>query len=503
MWEEHLGPIRCVVEHRNVGGDRGPTLRVYDQPAERELLRFDCFERTPHFHIDPGGKNRVTPLSPQEDTIEVVLEELGRDLEGYLKRAGLELPRPLDRAAVTALLERAQAEMRNPPVDLDAIELSELRRREGEKWSHYPPDVLPAWVADMDFPVPDPVRRALLAAVERSDVGYALEPWKTGLCEAFVERMQERFDWTVDPGRIEILTDVVQGIYVGLEAFTQPEEGVVIQTPVYPPFLQAIHETGRRMITNPLVQGSERYEIDLDGLRNAVDASTRVLLLCNPHNPSGRVFSRGELESIAEVVVENDLVVISDEIHQDLLFEGARHVPFAVLGPEVEARTITLTSASKTFSIAGLRCAIAAFGSEGLKERFLGIPRHLRGGIGSMGMQATLAAWQHGQPWLERVLVHLRANRDHVAQFVGRRWPRVVHFPPEATYLSWLDFRALELPGGPARFFFERARVALSNGKFFGPEGVGFARLNFATSRPILDQVLDRMDEALSGDRPG
>jgi cystathionine beta-lyase len=496
MWEATFGPVRLEIEHREQGADRGPTLRVRAADgAGRELLRFDCFERSPHFHLDPSGRDEVRALDRRDDPISFVFEELSRDLQGYLKRAGFERSGPLER--VEEGLRRAEEEMRTPPVDFGALDLAELQRRRGEKWALYPPDVLPVWVADMDFPTADPVRRALLRALERSDVGYPLDPPRTGLREAFVERMGQRFGWSLDPERVEVLSDVVQGIYAGLEVYSEPGEGVVIQTPIYPPFLAAVSDTGRRLVANPLAEGSSRHELDLDGLRRAIDASTRILLLCNPHNPSGRAFTRRELESIAEIVIANNLVVLSDEIHQDLVFTGHTHIPFATLGPEAAARTVTLTSASKSFSIAGLRCAVAVFGSEELQKRFLSIPRHLRGGIGTLGVQATIAAWRHAQPWLDRALVYMENNRDHLTRFVRERWPSVRYFPPEATYLAWLDFRALDIVGGPSRFFLKQGRVALSNGPWFGPEGEGFVRLNFATSRSILDEVLRRMNDAL------
>jgi cystathionine beta-lyase len=498
MWEAKVGPLRFEIEHRQQAGDRGPTLRIRTGDAQgRELLRFDCFERGPHFHIDPPGRDQVTGLDPLDDTITFVFAELSRDLEGYLKRAGLELAEPLDRAAIAGELRRAEEEMRNPPADLDALELSALRRRCGEKWALYPPDVLPVWVADMDFATAEPIRRTLLRAIGRSDVGYPLDPWRTGLREAFTERMEERFGWSVDPERVEVISDVVQGIYTGLEVFSEPGEGVVLQTPIYPPFLEAVSDTGRRLVANPLVAGRDRFELDVDGLRRAVDGSTRILVLCNPHNPSGRVFTRPELEAVAEIAIANHLVVIADEIHQDLVFPGHDHIPFATLGPEAEARTVTMTSASKSFSIAGLRCAVAAFGSEEIQKQFLTVPRHLRGGIGTLGIQATLSAWRDAQPWLDRVLVKLEQNRDHVARFVCERWPSVGHFPPEATYLAWFDFRALDLEGGPGRFFLKQARVGLSNGKLFGAEGEGFVRFNFATSRTLIDEALGRMAEAI------
>ena len=384
-----------------------------------------------------------------------------------------------------------------PPPELERLDLARLRRRRGEKWGLYPPDVLPAWVAEMDFPLAAPIRRVLEDALEADDLGYPINPRPQDLPTVFAERMAERFGWRIDPHRVEVLTDVVQGIYVVLDRFAAPGEGVVVQTPVYPPFLHAVRDTGRRLVENPLVEGASRWEMDLDGLRAAAGPATRVLLLCHPQNPTGRVFERRELEALAELALRGGWVVVSDEIHADLVHPGARHVPFATLAPEVEARTITLTSATKAFNIPGLRCAVAHFGSAALRERFLSLPRHIRGGIGSLGLHATAAAWRASQPWLDAVRAQLAANRDFVADFVRTALPGVGHRRPEATFLAWLDCRGLDLGPSPQRFFLERARVALSAGEAFGRPGQGFVRLNFGTSRALLGEILERMAKAL------
>jgi cystathionine beta-lyase len=384
-----------------------------------------------------------------------------------------------------------------PLPDLERLDLARLRRRRGEKWQLHPPDVLPAWVAEMDFPLAAPIRRVLEDALEADDLGYPINPRPQDLPTVFAARMAARFGWRIDPHRVEVLTDVVQGIYVALDRFAAPGEGVVVQTPVYPPFLHAVRETGRRLVENPLVEGKDRWELDLDGLRAAADPETRVLLLCNPQNPTGRVFARRELEALAELALRHEWLVVSDEIHADLVYPGAAHIPFATLAPEVEARTITLTSATKAFNIPGLRCALAHFGSAELRRRFLSLPRHVRGGIGSLGLAATTAAWQQSQPWLDAVLRHLEGNRAFVAGFVRDALPGVGHRPPEASYLAWLDCRGLGLGPSPQCFFLERARVALSAGEAFGRPGEGFVRLNFGTSRALLGEILERMAKAL------
>ncbi|RIL06473.1 MAG: aminotransferase [Proteobacteria bacterium] len=380
--------------------------------------------------------------------------------------------------------------------EFERLDLAKLRARRGEKWRQYGPDVLPAWVAEMDFPLAPAVRRSVEEALALDDLGYPLER-PDALREAFAERMQARFGWRVDSARVEVLAEVVQGIYVAIDRFSEPGDGVVVQTPVYPPFLGAVRRLGRRLVENPLVAGDARWEVDLDGLRRAAHEGARVLLLCNPHNPTGRVFERGELEAIAQLAAQHDWVVVADEIHADLVYPGRTHVPFASLAPEAAERTITLTSASKAFNVPGLRCAVAHFGSEALQRRFLSLPHGIRGGVGALGQAATVAAWREGQDWLDAALAHLDGNRRFVARFVAERWPEVRHCAPESTFLAWLDFRALALAPSPYAFFLERARVALSDGARFGTPGQGFARLNFGTSRALLGEMLARLDAAL------
>lgn len=380
---------------------------------------------------------------------------------------------------------------------LDDLDIAALRRRRGEKWATYPDDVLPAWVADMDFPVCPAIGELLARHLELGDLGYPTDAAPQAVREAFATRARDRFDWHVEPHRVEVISDVVQGMYVALATMTEAGDAAIVHPPIYPPFLIAVPELARRLVISPLRDEGGGYCVDFDHLRASTDRQTRMLLFCNPQNPSGRVFARRELEQIAEFVLERDLIVCSDEIHADLVFPGHRHIPFASLAPEIAARTVTLTSASKAFNIAGLRCAVAVFAEDALQRRFNVLPAHLRGGLGALGMAATVRAWLAGQPWLDEILQYLDANRAYVADFVATRLPGVRHSPPEATYLAWLDCRALDLRPDPYRFFLERGRVALSDGAAFGAAGEGFVRLNFATSRPILSAVLERMCDAL------
>ena len=375
--------------------------------------------------------------------------------------------------------------------------LDKLRTRRGAKWAKYPPDVIPAWVADMDFEVAGPIREALARRITNSDLGYPVTAARSGLPELFAERVAQRFGWDIGPAQVELFTDVVQGFYVAVSVLCEPGDGVVIQTPIYPPFLHAAQETGRRAVCCPLVRGPNGFEIDFDTLDARIDPGTRVLLFCHPHNPSGRAFTRQELEGVAECALKHQLYVVSDEIHADLMLDDRPHIVLASIAPEIAARTITLMSASKAFNMAGMRIAFGVFGSDEVKRRFAKLPRHVRGGISTLSMVAVNAAWTEGQTWLDEVLGLLRANRDRLAGHVAENWPRIVHFPPQATYLAWLDCRALALPGGPHEYFLSRAKVALSDGADFGEPGRGFVRLNFATSPAILDEILDRMDRAL------
>ncbi len=380
--------------------------------------------------------------------------------------------------------------------NLDDLDIELLKQRISEKWNTYPADILPAWVAEMDFPLAAPIRRVLENALERDDLGYPINPRETGLCEVFAERMGERFGWSVDPQMADIVTDVVQGLYVSIDRFSEPGDGVIVQTPIYPPFLNAVKETGRRLVEDRLVQGSDGWEIDFDALRSSIDERTKILALCNPHNPTGRVFRRDELEGLAQIAIEHDLVVVADEVHGDLTFDGRPHIPIATLSPEIAERTITLTSATKAFNIPGTRCALAHFGSERLQSGYRSIPRHIRGGIGLLGIYATIAAWRESSDWLDEVRSYLQGNRDVVADFVKQRLPGVEHHACEATYLAWLDCRGTGLEGSPARHILETQRLALNEGRTFGEGFDGFTRVNFATSRSLLGEILERIEKA-------
>jgi len=508
-WTGQWRNLAFRVELRSLGSDGGTTLRVGPidvGPDGLEWLRFDCFDENPHWHLAPSEADEVKSLDATADPVAETFEILDRDLARLLEQAGapaaivasVDSGSDTDDTVKRTFFLEAERAMRHRPAVLDDLDIRLLERRRSAKWHYHPRDVLPAWVAEMDFPLAAPIQAEIQRLVEASDVGYPIEDHDTGLPDAFRERMSERFGWDPDPARVEILSEVVQGMYIAIEAFTEVGDGAIVQTPIYPPFLSCLSDTGRRLIENPLISTGTQLEFDLDGLPELIDATTRIFLLCNPHNPSGRVMLREDLDRIAALALEHDLIVISDEIHADLLYDGRVHIPFASLGPEIAKRTVTLTSASKAFNIPGLRCAVAHFGSSDLHQRFNELhPPHIRGGIGLLGIYASIAAWRWGQPWLDEVVPYLQANRDYALQAFKERIPEIQFYSPEATYLAWLDCNALDLEGSPASHFMKHGRVALSGGRRFGAAWDQHVRVNFATSRPILTDIVDRMAKAL------
>jgi len=378
-------------------------------------------------------------------------------------------------------------------MDFDTLDMARLRGLAGNKWRRYGDDVLPAWVADMDFLQAAPIRDYVSHAASSGDLGYPSAEGAQPLKELFAERAMKRYGWRVDTARTELLIDVVQGLYLGLDIYCEPGEAAIVPTPIYPYFLTAAAENRRRAIASPLVLDGSRFVYDMDVLEASIDDATRVLMVCNPHNPTGRVFRREELEALAEVALRHDLVVIADEIFADVVFDGPRYIPFATLSPEIAARTVTFHSATKAFNLGGIRIAVAVFGSEGLHKRFDTVPRRILGGHNCLGIPLTRIAWQHCDDWLAGVVAYLQSNRDFVTEFLARRMPAVGYVPPEATFFAWMNCTKLELPGGPYEYFLNHAKVGLSDGVPFGEGGEGCVRLNFATPRKLLEQILERL----------
>jgi cysteine-S-conjugate beta-lyase len=372
-----------------------------------------------------------------------------------------------------------------------------LHSRQGAKWNRHGKDVIPAWVADMDFLPAPAIQQAIEHLTKVQDYGY---PQRAGdraefaVSRAFAARMKNRFGWSPDPALIQPVADLVQGTYSSILAFSDPGDGVILQIPSYPPFRESILDTGRRLISHQVRYDGERIDMNIDALEKLVDDRTKIILLCSPHNPTGHVYRRAELEAIADIAIRHDLIVLSDEIHCDLVYPGNTHIPFASLGPEIAARTVTLNSATKSFNIPGLRCALLHFGSAALRDRFhTRVPKRVLGSPGIFGIDATVAAWEGGQPWLDAVVAHLLTARDHIADVIAKELPMLRFYKPEATYLSWIDCSGLQLPTTAFKFFHEKAKIGFSAGETFDPLCPNFVRFNFGTSIEIIDEILGRM----------
>jgi cystathionine beta-lyase len=330
------------------------------------------------------------------------------------------------------------------------------------------------------------------------DYGYARREGDNTIQAAYSRFMRRRFGVTVAPELVQPVGDLVQATFASILAFSEPGDGVILHVPNYPPFREAITATSRALKPVPMRDTGQRYEFDIDDMRALVDARTRIILLCNPQNPTGRVFGRDELLAIGRLAVERDLIVVADEIHCDLVYPGHTHIPFFSLTPEIAARTITLNSATKSYNIAGHRCALMHFGTADLLARFHArIPARVTGQPGVVGVDATITAWDEGQPWLDAAMAHLLNVRNHVIAVLAREIPEIKVHAPEATYLAWLDCTALGLPTSAYEFFLQKAKVGFSAGETFEPSATQFVRLNFATSMTIVDEIIGRMTRAV------
>jgi cysteine-S-conjugate beta-lyase len=372
------------------------------------------------------------------------------------------------------------------------------RASDSNKWHKFPADVLPLWVADMDFPSPPAVVDALRARVEHGFFGYLRE--HNELPAVVAERLAKRYGWRVSPEAVVALPGVIAGFNQALRALTSPGDGLLVQTPVYPPILRAAGNHGLRRDEHALTRGADgRYAVDLETFGASFRDRTRAFLLCNPHNPVGRLYGRTELEGMAAACLRRDVAIVADEIHCDLLLDGRQHAPMASLAAEIEQRTITLMAPSKTFNLPGLKCAVGIVPDAELRQRFVAAGADLVPKINLLGYTAAVAAYREADGWLDELLAYLADNRDFLVEQVRTRLPGVVVAPPEATYLAWLDCRgAAPAADDPYTFFLGRARVALSDGSAFGPGGAGFVRLNFGCPRTLLAQGLERMRAALA-----
>lgn len=368
-----------------------------------------------------------------------------------------------------------------------------LRDRDNLKWSTTPADVIPAWVADMDVDVPEVVTRTIHDRLARGDVGYPDFDAPDPLVAAFERRMAERFGWSPAEGRGRLFTDVIQVFQVLSDLETSVGDGIALHVPSYPVFLHSIADSGRRVVPIPVDATAD--ELVESWRRERVS----LVVVVNPHNPLGRMLGADEQRVIADAAAELDLVVLADEVHADLAFDGRRHVPFASLGEDVEARTVTVTSASKAFNLAGLHCAVAHLGAARVRERLAALPFAYLGGVSTLSRAASVAAWTEGGPWLAEVVETLQGNRDTVTAWAAGAGIGVG--PAEATYLAWLDFAGTAIAEDPAGRILD-AGVRLSPGPEFTAhttlDSSAFARLNFGTSPERLARILDRITASLT-----
>ena len=377
------------------------------------------------------------------------------------------------------------------PFDPEAVDLDDLRGRLSIKYQAYPADVLPAWVAEMDFPLAAPVADALHAAIDRSDTGYRSG---IGVAEALAAFAADAWDWTVDPARVVVLPDVLTGVAQSLLALTAPGAGVVVTPPVYPPFFSTVRDVAQRTVVEvPLRDVAGSSALDLDGLAAAfARPDVAAFLLCSPHNPTGIVPTADELARLAELAERHDVLVIADEIHAPLTLPGATHVPYLPLVAD-DVPAVSLVSASKAWNLPGLKCAQLVATGAAHRRLVARMPMEALFGTGHLGAIAAVAAYREGRPWLDQVVEVVDANRRLLGELLARRLPDVGYRPPAATYLAWLDLRAYDVGADPAQVLLDRGRIALSGGLPFGTGGAGHARLNLATSAAVVAEAVERI----------
>jgi cystathionine beta-lyase len=380
----------------------------------------------------------------------------------------------------------------------DATTADQLRSRGGMKWTTPKAGEIGAFVAEMDFGAAPVILQALESELARTNFGYLPQTMEASLGEATAAWQRARYGWTVADEDVHSLSDVLKGLELSIKHFSRPGSPVILPTPAYMPFLIVPGYLGRDLIQVPMVNDNGYYTIDLDAIDAAFAAGGDLLVLCNPHNPVGRVYTPAEMLALSEVVARHGGRVFSDEIHAPLVYPGAQpHIPYASLSDLTAGHTLTATSASKAWNLPGLKCATMIVTNDADRETWASMGLFATHGASTLGVAANIAAYSGGGPWLAQVLDYLGCNRTLLAELVAERLPGVVFRPPDGTYLCWLDFRALELPVSPGDFVHERAGVVVNDGPTFGEGGAGFVRLNMATPRPILTEIVDRIAGAL------
>ncbi|MDR0268228.1 MalY/PatB family protein [Paenibacillus sp.] len=359
-------------------------------------------------------------------------------------------------------------------------------------------DALPMWVADMDFESPAPVIEAMRQHVEHGVFGYAMETDEYK--QSIADWMKQRHAWEIDQDWIVFCPGVVPALSFAVQAFTQPGDKIVIQPPVYPPFHNVVKDHGRELVLNPLKCENGRYSMDLEGLEAILEGGhIKMLILCSPHNPVGRVWTRGELEALVQLCARHDVLIVSDEIHADLVYEKNAHIPLTQISGDAKKRSIICTAPSKTFNIAGLNTSNVIIPDPDIRSTFKKtLELYHVGSISTLGSAATQAAYTSGGEWLDEVLSYMQQNIDYVLDYIGKHIPEIKAYRPEATYLMWLDFRALGMTKDEvADFLLSKAKLALNKGSAFGAEGEGFMRMNIACPKATVIEAMERLNTAM------
>jgi len=382
-----------------------------------------------------------------------------------------------------------------PPLKVNALPLEELRTHRSAKWRDFPLDVLPLPVAEMDFPIAQPIQELLLEMVSHSDLGYLGPIPEIGT--SFAGFSRQRWGWGVDPDQVRIGTDVGVGVVEVLRLFTKPGDRVLLNSPIYHNFYTWIAETNLKKVDVPFVETDSGWMLDMAAIEKEYRSGIKVHLLCNPHNPLGRVYGCEELRQLALMAQEYGVTVISDEIHAALTYAESEFIPFLSLGPIAESVGVTITAASKAWNIAGLKCAIIVTQSERMNEKLQGLPSALHYRASLLGAFATAKAFEKGGEWLDSVLETLDENRYFLQDLLAEKIPEIKYRVPNCSYLAWLDLSALGLGENPTAVLLERGRVAFNAGHTFGPQTGQFVRLNFATSQSVLIEAVERMVKSL------
>lgn len=367
--------------------------------------------------------------------------------------------------------------------------------RSSLKWTRYPEGVLPLFVAEMDYPVSENIRRAVIDRVAQSDLGYIDSAGP--LADAFAAFAQRRWQWQIDPSTVRVATDVSVAIVECLRYGADAGSPVVVTSPVYPPFFELVDEARLPLVDVPMVESTEGWQLDLERIEDAFIAGARVFLLCNPHNPLGLPHRRETLAELAMIAARHDVLVIADEVHAPLTFHGATFTPFATVAGDVGARSVTVTSASKGWNMAGLKCAVMVPSDARARALLDTFPQEVASRTSILGLHANVAAYSD-EEWLDATITKIMRNDEVLAGLLQRRLPIVHYRRPTATYLGWLDFRDLGLGLDPAEQILRDARVALNSGPAFGAGGRGHARINFACAPSVLEEGVERIAAAFT-----